>query len=377
MPARFRAVRPPSTTRSVAVPWTWISRIRTSRSPGTSRRVSPRDSGPPRSVPVTTAPRPFTPKTRSMASVAGRADGSRSPSQARPARPAPRRARPRSCQTRRGPGLPARDVGASRSVTARTTAATRSGSTASILVTTAMPAETPSASSSARCSRVWARGPSSAATTSSAASISPAPTSMLPTSLSCPGTSTKSITVPSSSVEVRVPDVDRHPAPALLGQAVGVDAGQRAQQRGLAVIDVPGRADDDGHGTAASARPTASTSSPSWSGVHGPQVQHDPTVLDAADDGRRPVAERREHAGRRSPVEGEPDRRQCLAGERPAADGRAQLHDRGRAADPCGRVPPPAPARPRPSSRSSATRGCRSSRGRLGTARASARPLPS
>ena len=178
--------------------------MRTSRSPGTSRRVSPRDSGPPRSVPVTTAPRPLTPKTRSMASVAGRGRiAVAEPSAANANRTASRPSAvvPDAART----GLPARDVAANRSVTALMTAATRSGSTASILVTTAMPAETPSASSSARCSRVWARGPSSAATTISAASISPAPTSMLPTSLSCPGTSTKSITVPSSRARCAYP----------------------------------------------------------------------------------------------------------------------------------------------------------------------------
>ena len=47
--------------------------------------------------------------------------------------------------------------------------------------------------------------------------------------------------------EVGVADVDRHPAAALLGQAVGVDPGQRPEQRRLAVVDVAGGADDDGH----------------------------------------------------------------------------------------------------------------------------------
>ncbi len=47
--------------------------------------------------------------------------------------------------------------------------------------------------------------------------------------------------------QVGVADVDRHPASPLLGQPVGVDAGQRPEQRRLAVVDVPGRADDDGH----------------------------------------------------------------------------------------------------------------------------------
>ena len=47
------------------------------------------------------------------------------------------------------------------------------------------------------------RGPSSAATTSIAASISPAPTSMLPISRSWPGTSTKSSSVPSATPGAR------------------------------------------------------------------------------------------------------------------------------------------------------------------------------
>src|SRR5207245_2231603 len=41
------------------------------------------------------------------------------------------------------------------------------------------------------------------------------------------------------------PEVDRDPARLLLGQTVGVDAGERLHQRGLAVIDVARRADDD------------------------------------------------------------------------------------------------------------------------------------
>jgi hypothetical protein len=49
--------------------------------------------------------------------------------------------------------------------------------------------------------------------------------------------------------EMGVADVDGHPAAPLLGEAVGVDAGERPEERGLAVVDVAGRADDDGHGS--------------------------------------------------------------------------------------------------------------------------------
>ncbi len=47
--------------------------------------------------------------------------------------------------------------------------------------------------------------------------------------------------------QVRVPDVDRHPAGSLLGQPIGVDPGQRPEQARLAVIDVTGGPDDDRH----------------------------------------------------------------------------------------------------------------------------------
>ena len=46
---------------------------------------------------------------------------------------------------------------------------------------------------------------------------------------------------------VRVADVDGHASSPLLGQAIGVDAGQRAEEGRLAVVDVAGGADDDGH----------------------------------------------------------------------------------------------------------------------------------
>ena len=44
--------------------------------------------------------------------------------------------------------------------------------------------------------------------------------------------------------------VDRHAPPLLLGQAVGVDAGERVDERRLAVVDVAGGADYERHGRA-------------------------------------------------------------------------------------------------------------------------------
>ena len=44
---------------------------------------------------------------------------------------------------------------------------------------------------------------------------------------------------------VREAEIDRDPAPLLLGQPVGVDPGQRLHERRLAVVDVSGRADEE------------------------------------------------------------------------------------------------------------------------------------
>ena len=79
---------------------------------------------------------------------------------------------------------------ASRSATSASTRSIQSGSTRSALVTTGMPAATPSCSSTARCSTVCGMIPSSAAMTSSARSIPEAPATMVRTKSSWPGTST-------------------------------------------------------------------------------------------------------------------------------------------------------------------------------------------
>ena len=68
-----------------------------------------------------------------------------------------------------------------------------------------------------------------------------APATIVRTNRSWPGTSTTLSSRPDGSVEPREPELDRDAALALLRQAVGVDAGERLDQRGLAVIDVPGR----------------------------------------------------------------------------------------------------------------------------------------
>src|SRR5262249_31215183 len=53
-------------------------------------------------------------------------------------------------------------------------------------------------------------------------------------------------TIGSVELQVREAKIDCDPAALFLFQTVGINAGQRFDQRGLAMIDVTGRADDDG-----------------------------------------------------------------------------------------------------------------------------------
>ena len=73
----------------------------------------------------------------------------------------------------------------------------------------------------------------------------PAPASMFLTKRSWPGTSTISIIEPVGLLEEGEAQVDRDAARLLFRQPVGVGAGERFDQRRLAVIDMTGGADDD------------------------------------------------------------------------------------------------------------------------------------
>ena len=96
-----------------------------------------------------------------------------------------------------------------------------------------------------KCSRVCGITDSSAATTSSTASMPWAPASMLRTKRSWPGTSMNEATAPPPRSRWAKPEVDGDPALLLLLQPVGVGAGERAHERALAVVDVAGGADDE------------------------------------------------------------------------------------------------------------------------------------
>ena len=319
-------MRPPVSTRSTVDPWTWISRTRTSRSPGTSRSVSPRASGPPRSVPVTTVPRPLTAKTRSIARVAGRGPtGPSSTRRGRRARPVPPPVPYRSRRTRQRPtNRPAPSTPAGRRRPPRPPRRAPVdridlGDDRQAAVDPERIEQSEVLDASGRAARHRPRRPA-------------APHRSRPPRRACcrragrgPGTSTKSMTVPSSSVEVRVSDIDRHPPSALLRQPVCVDARQRAQQRRLAVVDVPGGPDDERHVRAASADPIIAASV--WSAV-GSTVRRSSTTRPSS---IRPMtggapAERGQQRRGRAAADLQPRRWQRLARQRPATDRR----ERGR-----------------------------------------------
>ena len=133
-------------------------------------------------------------------------------------------------------------------------AARRSGSTRSALVSATRPRVRPSRSRIARCSRVCGITPSSAATTSER-------------EVDAAGAGEHVVHQPLVAGDVDEADhavagrhvgeaeVDGDAAGLLLLQPVGVDAGQRPHQAGLAVVDVAGGADDHraGSGSGASA----------------------------------------------------------------------------------------------------------------------------
>ena len=101
--------------------------------------------------------------------------------------------------------LPASEVGCNCSAISSCTSSSHSSSTRSAFVSATTPRRTRSRSRIARCSRVCGITPSSAATTSSAASIPPTPASIFLMKPSCPGTSTILTSRPPGSVNQAKP----------------------------------------------------------------------------------------------------------------------------------------------------------------------------
>src|SRR5712692_4654329 len=102
-------------------------------------------------------------------------------------------------------GAPSRVVDFSCSSTSSRTSSSHSSSTRSIFVSATTPRRTRSRSRIARCSRVCGMTPSSAATTSRAASMPPTPASIFLIKLSWPGTSTMLTSRPPGSINQAKP----------------------------------------------------------------------------------------------------------------------------------------------------------------------------
>ena len=211
---------------------------------GRPRRARPGRRVPAVSVPVTTVPNPLIVKTRSI----GRRKVASVP-RGRHRRARARRARARSSSSPSPVFAETGTIGApSRKRPARTARDVLLDQLEPLRLDQVAPwsarrgrSLTRSSWQIARCSRVWGMTPSSAAMTSMTRSIPPTPASMFLTKRSWPGTSTMPTVRPSRSVEVGEAEVDGDPALLLLLQAVGVDAGQGLDQRGLAVVDVARR----------------------------------------------------------------------------------------------------------------------------------------
>ena len=181
----------------------------------------------------------------------------------------------------------------------------------------------------ARCSRVCGITPSSAAITSSARSMPPDAGQHVLHEALVAGHVHDLDREPVGLLEEGEAEVDRDAARLLLRQAIGVDAGEGLDQRGLAVVDVAGGADDDVRRSVASWRAAA---------------------LVSASARGAPAAGRtvRQSRNRRSSSEAAEDRRVAARGAPRRAARRGARRCRGRA--PRWAAPPWAARRRRPAS---------------------------
>ena len=179
-----------------------------------------------------------------------------------------------------------------------------------------------------------------------------APATIVRTNRSWPGTSTTDSSTAGRQLERRVAELDRDPACALLGQAVGVDSGQRSDQRRLAVIDVPGSAEREGgaHRCRASAARAAAATASSSSSASVRGSSSEPPVVDAGHHRGPAVAQRiGEFVWYRVPQR----HRRAVELQRAAARRLRPSPRRARSRCPTGRSPPPGvrlagPESPRP-----------------------------
>ena len=197
-------------------------------------------------MPVTTVPKPFIENARSIGSRAapstGRSADARGLIARSPSRSASRPSPVVADTSITGAG--SRNDPLTSSRTSCRTSARVSSSARSDLVSTTMPRGMRSRRQMSKCSRVCGITDSSAATISSTQSMPPTPASIVRTNRSWPGTSTNATRVVADR-GVREAQLDGDAARFLFLEAIGIDAGQRLDERALAVIDVAGGADDD------------------------------------------------------------------------------------------------------------------------------------
>ena len=290
-------------------------------------RACPRPAARPRSVPVTTTPRPLTAKTRSIgearaAATAAAPPGSTTRSRSVDERRAQRRrSRPRPRTTRRAP--------ASRRATSRRAAAgsprrprpSAPAPATSAFVTTATPCRIAERVEQREVlDRLGARPVVGGHDEHRRVDLAGADEHVADQPVVARDVDEVELGAVGER-QVGVADVDRHPAPPLLGQPVGVDPGQRPEQRRLAVVDVPGGPDDDGHrGQRRAAQGRRRARPRARHRRRGSTVRRSSTtasVLDPADD--RPAARARSDAASVRPPSGPRRERRTTAASRRAA----------------------------------------------------------
>ena len=135
---------------------------------------------------------------------------------------------------------------------------------------------------------------------------------------------------PGGELELCVAELDRESASLLLRQSVGFDPGQRSHERGLAVIDVAGRADGERKVRSAGqgrARETHSARQLDVLSRQRTSTHHDRAAVYARYQRRIPGAQRgRERIGARGPrVQTHGRTVELVARQRAAAHGRGHL----------------------------------------------------
>ena len=260
-PARRSAIRRPAAASTRGRPWISSPLTRTSRPPGSRRSSSPLRTSPRASVPVTTSPLPVEQEgavdrqPRRIVGAAGRNRGASTGEElfGQPLDPLAGQARDAE-DGRSGPDRRRQQLG---ELDLRQVGLVGDGDVHARQRRHQLGDGEQRAAS--RCSRVCARTPSSAATTSSSRRAPPRPARALCSEPLVAG-DVDEPDLDAVALEVGEAEVEGDAAPLLLRQPVAVDAGERPHQGGLAVVDVTGGADDErAHGAVRRRCPSSAT----------------------------------------------------------------------------------------------------------------------